>query len=309
VIITIFGQTYNSYAAIGRAFGLTKDTVSHRISICGLDAEVAVSMIGRLSSKSKPIYLDGKWFGSKASVYEYYKVAKKTVLARIEEGKSFEQAVRFVGYPKPSRYRMKFMGRWYSSKSEIFKEYKISKNTVNKRIKQGLSFEEAVTMPTAQNSLKDCRGYTYGIFSRPNKIAYIGYSATPESRIIRHKHNALKRQELSIHHLINDLGIENFEFTVLSCSHSCEEALETEQLLISQYAKDGYHIVNKNRGGAGGGITTEALHFYAKHEAPNVDYSVFSDRVNRQGWSFEDAISVPKGGPASNPNGNNSFIF
>jgi group I intron endonuclease len=92
--------------------------------------------------------------------------------------------------------------------------------------------------------------YLYKITNTTNGKIYIGQSVNPKSRWYAHKRSS-RNPQLPIYYAMAKYGIECFNFEVISCCKTLEDANETETELVKQYdsfISDGYGY-NATRGG------------------------------------------------------------
>jgi hypothetical protein len=136
-----------------------------------------------------------------------------------------------------------------------------------------------------------------------NEITHEGYVGITErslaARWKQHIESAFKRSGYLLHDKIGEYGLRNFSFHHLASAKSRSDLNRLEQILVQQFdtVERGY---NQTRGGSageavGGRVVVEGLPFISLNAAARhygVPEATIHQRVNRYGWSLEEALEI-----------------
>ena len=253
------------------------------------------------------ITIDGIYFETLLKACEYYNIKYKTVLARLNKlGWSIEEAFELV-YRDNRCENIILDGIEYKSISDAAKKYGLKCNLINERIRHGWSIEEAFELVDISHRLHNNDGIIIdGIYFETFLKACEHYnmnSGTVYGRIkkgwdinsaftipILHK-GGKRGNPITVNHIkfeslreacrYYELNYNTIHDRINKHGWSIEEAFE----LIERSHK----LQNKN------GITVNGIHFETIKKACeyyNLKYSIIIQRLNRGGWSIEEAFEL-----------------
>lgn len=162
ICLNVGGKIYKSYQSLADDYGLPQYVVRQRIVDYGYSAQDAVNMEG----KSKPIYVGGIEYPSKAAAAEAYGLTPAVLLGRLAGGASIEQALGIE--VKETSRTIEFEGELFSSLSDLAEKKGISAGALRSRMNSGLSLEEAVR---AGDRIRNSGRYNLTILKRDGELA------------------------------------------------------------------------------------------------------------------------------------------
>ncbi|WOG25917.1 GIY-YIG nuclease family protein [Endozoicomonas sp. 8E] len=149
--LLVCGKLYRSVESACDAFNIPSYVYRSRVAK-GMSTEEALS--APYSGRSKPLCVDGMEFSTITEACEYFDVSRTVYCERIKNGLSVEQALmpvdkRFVRNSKDS---VVIEGSSYSSVKEACSVYGISTTSVRKRMKGGMTLEQALVTPKNESN-------------------------------------------------------------------------------------------------------------------------------------------------------------
>ena len=304
------GKTFDSIKDFAEHYGVNRKTIHTRFR-AGETPEEAIR--DRELPNQTPITVEGIEYESISAACRHYGLTEgfwfDKVSRRIRDGWTIEQALNLEPPPPkeaPNNEITVCYGEAYNSHTDLAEAYGLHQVTVSKRIREGMTPEQAVRKPLIPIN-PNSPGCIYKITNLITLMAYVGLTqGTAESRFDVHCYGSATGigGSGSLGEAIRLYGKDSFRIETLveSCSLSELMELEThhilkENTLIPKLGGNGY---NQNTGGqASGGPKNEyklgGLTFpsfastcrFHGHPATTV-----ANRLKR-GWSIEDAFFVP----------------
>ena len=258
-------------------------------------------------------------------------VAEANIHARLKLGWNADQACGYDSPPKrESNNSQKTVcaGKSYASKTALATAYNLSPRRVAKRLRNGWTPEQAVGLeeppPRYRNADGSARNHSwvnpvrtkegklfagsgsgryllYVIENSMNDKKYIGITTTSlATRFYQHKLSAKTASSTAskLYNAINKIGIENFSIRLLrDDANSIEQLLDQEVQAIRemQTLNKGYNASSGGTLGTAraidvGGLSFESIGQAAAHFG--IDPTVFGLRLNRLGWTPEEAAEL-----------------
>ena len=103
----------------------------------------------------------GNVFETKTAMCQHYGTDRTTYNKRIKKGLSIEQALSTGRIPKKGQKSVDHLGNIYETKTDMCNHYRIDRSVFNKRIKNGWSLEDALTIPLRKPTVFDHNGVAY----------------------------------------------------------------------------------------------------------------------------------------------------
>jgi predicted GIY-YIG superfamily endonuclease len=219
-------------------------------------------------------------------------------------------------------------GKEYASVSELAKSHGLLRNLVYKRLRLQWTPEQAVGLepkppryrnadgsirhhqwnnPQITSTGKKFAGSTegryllYQITNSVNSKTYIGVTTSDlRTRLRGHRASARKGQSGALYNAMRKHGIDKFEIHLLRDDASnIEELLYQEVEAIEKYGtlKNGYNSAPGGSLGTAKPITVDGKYFESRGLAAEfygISYAAFSLRIERLGWSPEEAAGLVK---------------
>ena len=151
ISIPCFGRMYSTKQALADAYGIGYSTLKYRLA-CGMTPEEAVSKeLGPTTGKQQVV--SGRAYPSLFAVSVEYGINYGTLKSRVANGMLLEDAVSIEagGIPQ-SGTRVDCYGKTFPSVSAMGRHYDVPTSTLDARLAKGMTPEEAVSAPPAQQS-------------------------------------------------------------------------------------------------------------------------------------------------------------
>ncbi|UIP27782.1 GIY-YIG nuclease family protein [Photobacterium sp. TLY01] len=201
--ILINGVHFRSEHAVCKEFNIAKETI-HK----GLKQGKTYEEIINQSGRPRQVNLNGTLHRSIAAACKAAGVNESNVRGRIrDKGGTPEEAIKYFieKISKPTGYLV--FGTHYETQKEIYTTYGLSANTYFKRLKEGMSIEEAVSAPNRIESVM-IDGITYPSIANACRILNID-----EREVYRQKH---------LHGLSSQDAIEAVRSVIVRASNEIE---------------------------------------------------------------------------------------
>ena len=154
--VIIQGVRYSSISRACKSHDIDQNVVYLRVNRLNWDLETAITT--PVNSLTRPVILDGKLYKSLREVAQEYGVRHRTLICRLHNGWSLEDAITTPIRNKGSKgYKVYLRGVYYPSISKAAESYGINPENVYMRLRYGWSLEDAITTPVGNkriNSIK-----------------------------------------------------------------------------------------------------------------------------------------------------------
>ena len=334
--IVVEGVNYSSLTDAARAHGLDARLISRRLKsgwstqqAFGFDSPPK-----RPATGAKSIATSKGEFKSIRDAADYFQIPVANIQARLKLGWTPDEACEIVPHRRPRErsYRnVSCEGKDFKSVQALAEHYALKYRQVYKRLLLGWTPEQAVDLEPPPPKYRNPDGsarehswtkphinergqmfadsasgnyYLYMVENTINDKKYIGITTTSLSdRFYAHKAAAKKTTGTSkLYNAMNVLGDENFSIRLLrDDAKSIDELLLQEVDAIKEYGtlNRGYNTSHGGSLGTTKPISIDSHSFESYGQAAEfygVASSKFNLRINRLGWSPEEAAELQQRG-------------
>lgn len=141
------GNWYDSKTKRAEHYGLTAEIVDQRLKSGRTLEEALTTPAGEFKTTQRVQDHLGNWYDSKKERAEHFNLSTTTIDERLENGYSLEKALTTpAGGFSITKEVYDHLGNKYDSKTKRAEQYDVAATTVDKRLEDGLTLEEALTM-------------------------------------------------------------------------------------------------------------------------------------------------------------------
>lgn len=282
----------------------------------------------RKGTTSKAIEFDGKIYESVAELALFLGIDPSTFRARLYKGKTVEQAAQ--GERKPilgNRKTFQAFGKEWESHAAFGRHFGINYSVVRRRIARGWTMEQAVGLEPEPPRFRNFEGHARDIKFKQSRLSHISGKTEPvpdqsgfklylirnskstkvyvgitigsiQSRLRQHFSAARRGRKTALCNAIKKYGEEAFSIELIrNDARSFEELQiqEIEEIASLNSIKEGYNSAIGGSLGTSKPITVDGLNFMSRAQAAEyfgIDVGVFNLRLNRLGWTPEQAAEL-----------------
>ena len=327
--VTCDGKTFASVSELCAHYGKSPQVVTQRLRTLGWTPEQAVELIPRKrrGTTGKPVEVDGVRYESIVDACAAHGLKAATVTARLARGykidESFSVAApkRKPAAGKPSEVD----GKRYRSHEEMARAYGQKWGNVRRRLDRGWSMKQALQLEPPPPRFRAFEGHArdtkwkearitegvlepvpnaggYKLYLVTNIIngkAYVGITiGSLEQRLKQHFSAVRRGRKSAFCNAVRKYGEGAFRIELLSDaagSFSELQELEVREIQLRDSIRNGYNTAAGGSLGTSKQIAVAGRVFPSYAQAADhfgIDPSVFALRVNRLGWSPEEAAGL-----------------
>lgn len=324
------GKKYSSIKELcteaGASYGLVVARLGRGWSLeQALDHEPAPI---RKGTTSIAVELEGKSYESISDLAVQLNIQPGTLRARLAKGMTVEQAAK--GERKPilgNRRPYHALGKDWDSHAAFGRHFGLEYSTIRKRISRGWTLEQAVGLQPEPPRFRNFQGHARDIKFKQSRLSDISGKIEPvpdqagfklylircsksekvyvgitigsiSARLKQHISAARRGRKTALCNAINKYGESSFTIELIRSDAKSFEELqiqEIEEIARRNSIKTGYNSAIGGALGTSKPISIQGLRFMSRAQAAEyfgIDPSVFNLRLNRLGWTPEQAAEL-----------------